>query len=183
MILFQVSSLLTSTGYATADINSAYFPPMSKQIFIILMIIGGCVGSTAGGVKILRFAVLMRIFKTQILRINAPAKAVLPVVVHHEVLSGNEIERISALFCMWIMLLAVGAGITAFFSNLSALQAFSGMASALGNMGPFYFSVEKMASMSWVIKLTYILGMLAGRLEIIPLAVLFTRPSWGRGII
>jgi trk system potassium uptake protein TrkH len=175
VILFQVSSLLTSTGYATADINSAYFPPMSKQIFIILMIIGGCVGSTAGGIKILRFAVLMRMFKTQLLRINAPAKAVIPVVVHHEVLSGNEIERISALFCTWIMLLAVGAGITAFFSDLNALQAFSGMASALGNMGPFYFSVEKMASMSWIIKITYIVGMLAGRLEIIPLAVLFTR--------
>ncbi len=180
VILFQVSSLLSSTGYATADINSAYFPPMSKQIFIVLMIIGGCVGSTAGGIKILRFAVLMRIFKTQILRINAPAKAVLPVIVHHEVLSGNEIERISALFCTWIMLLAVGAGITAFFSDLNALQAFSGMASALGNMGPFYFSVGKMASMSWVIKITYIAGMLAGRLEIIPLAILFTGSSWHR---
>ncbi len=175
VILFQVSSLLTSTGYATADINSAYFPPMSKQIFIILMIIGGCVGSTAGGIKILRFAVLMRVFKTQLLRINAPAKAVIPVVVQHEVLSGNEIERISALFCTWIMLLAIGAGITAFFSDLNALQAFSGMASALGNMGPFYFSVKKMASMSWIIKVTYIVAMLAGRLEIIPLAVLFTR--------
>jgi trk system potassium uptake protein TrkH len=52
------------------------------------------------------------------------------------------------------------------------------MFSAMGNIGPFFFSVEKMASLSPIIKLTYIIGMLAGRLEILPIIILFSRKAW-----
>jgi trk system potassium uptake protein TrkH len=72
----------------------------------------------------------------------------------------------------------VGSMITVMFSDLGPFEGFSGMASAVGNIGPFYFSVEKMISLSPVIKVTYIVGMLAGRLELLPLLVLFSRKSW-----
>jgi len=73
-----------------------------------------------------------------------------------------------------MVIIVAGSFITAAFSDLNPWQSFSGMISAMGNMGPFYFSVHKMASLSWVIKFTYIMGMLAGRLEILPLAMLFS---------
>jgi len=176
--LFQVASMISSTGFATRDINSAFFPAMSKQIFFLLMIVGGCVGSTAGGIKVLRVGILVQMFKTQLFRIIAPRQAVSPVIVQGHEIAGQELERIAALFTAWLLLIAIGAGFTAFFSNLDAWQSLSGMASAVGNMGPFYFSVHKMASLNWSIKAVYIFGMLAGRLEILPLAVLFMKGTW-----
>lgn len=171
--LFQVSSLITSTGYLTADINARFFPDMSKQVLMILMVIGGCVGSTAGGIKILRTGILFRLLSVEVQKFSRPRRAVMPIVVSGRIVSQAEIQRIIALFWAWLLIIAAGALITGFFSDLAPWQAFSGMASAMGNMGPFYFTVHKMAGLSWVIKLTYIFGMLAGRLEILPFAVLF----------
>ncbi len=170
--LFQVSSLITSTGYLTVDINSPFFPALSKQILLTLMIVGGCIGSTAGGIKVMRAGVLFRLFSRELKRLIQPRRAVIPLVISGKVVESEEIYRVAALVWGWIAIVMVGAFITAFFSDLGPWQALSGMASAMGNMGPFYFSVHKMANLSWVIKLTYIFAMLAGRLEILPLAVL-----------
>ncbi len=170
--IFQVSSLITSTGYLTVDINSPFFPVLSKQILLTLMIIGGCIGSTAGGIKAMRAGILFRLFWLELKRLVMPRRAVLPLVISGRILDPDEIHRVAAVVWGWLVIVMVGAFITAFFSNLGPWQALSGMASAMGNMGPFYFSVHKMASLSWIIKLTYIFGMLAGRLEILPLAVL-----------
>ncbi len=175
--LFQVASMLTSTGYLTVDINSSFFHAVSKQLFMIIMVIGGCVGSTAGGIKVLRLAILAKAFQTQLRRISRPVRAVLPVVAAGKIIPDRELERIGSLFWIWLVLIGAGAVITAVFSDLDSWQSFSGMASAMGNMGPFYFSVAKMASLHWLIKLTYIFGMLAGRLEIIPIAFLFAKIS------
>ena len=100
--LFQVASLVTSTGYATKDINEAFFPALSKQIFIIIMIIGGCVGSTAGGIEMLLLSTLARMFGTQIYRIIALRSAVSPVVIRGKLIPDTEIERISVLFFSWM---------------------------------------------------------------------------------
>lgn len=174
-VLFQTASLLTSTGYLTRDISSPFFHAVSRQIFLVLMVIGGCVGSTAGGIKVLRFAILARAFQTHIKRILNPVRAVIPVVTSGRIIEDSEVQQIASLVWIWLVLIGTGAAVTALFSNLDAWQSLSGMASATGNMGPFYFSVHEMACMHPVIKLTYIAGMLAGRLEIIPLACLFSR--------
>lgn len=178
--IFQVISVITTTGFGTEDIGSPFFTSLAKQLFIILMIVGGSVGSTSGGIKVLRTTILTRMFKREIKRIHLPGRAVTPVVIEESVVSDNEIYRISGLFFGWLLIIVIGAGITAVFSDLDAFQSISGMASAMGNIGPFYFSVEKMASLSPIIKLTYIFGMLAGRLEILPIIVLFSRKAWSR---
>jgi trk system potassium uptake protein TrkH len=77
-----------------------------------------------------------------------------------------------------MVLLAVGGCITAVFSRQGALASISGMFSALGNIGPCYISLEDMISISPVVKITYIFGMLAGRLEILPVLLLFSRKCW-----
>ncbi len=175
---FQVSSMITSTGFATKDINAAFFPALAKQVFMFLMFVGGCVGSTAGGIKLLRLGIMVKTLKTELMSLILPINAVLPVVIQKRIIDDRQIRLICALLCAWIFLIFTGAGITAFFSDLNAWQSLSGMLSAMGNMGPFYFSVHKMASLSPVIKWTYTFGMIAGRLEILPLIVLVFPMSW-----
>ena len=176
--LFQVVSVITTTGFGTESINGAFFPALAKQLILILMLIGGCVGSTAGGIKIIRIAILNKLFKREIKKIYYPKRAVLPVVMEGNIIPDDEIFRIVALFFSWLILIVVGGGITAILSDLPAWNAFSGIFSALGNIGPFYFSVAKMQSLSDGIKITYILAMLAGRLEILPIFILFSPQAW-----
>jgi len=176
--LFQMVSLITTTGFGTEDIGSTFFPAIAKQLFIILMIIGGCVGSTSGGIKVIRVVILRKLIKREIKKIHLPNNAILPVTAKGTIVNKDEIYKVSALLFIWILLIFVGAGITALFSDLGAFESFSGMASAVGNIGPFYFSVDKMISLSPIIKFTYIIGMLAGRLEILPLLIMFNKKSW-----
>ncbi len=176
--IFTVVSIVTTTGYGTTDINDAFFPAMSKQIILILMLIGGSVGSTAGGIKVLRIVVLFRLFKVQIKRLWLPRKALSEVVIDKKIFPNAEIKRITGLFFGWLFLILVGGFITAFFTNLNSWQSLSGMFSALGNIGPCFFSVKEMSALPDVVKLTYIFGMLAGRLEILPVLLIFSRRAW-----
>jgi len=177
-ILFQIVSVITSTGFGTEDIGSDFFPAVTKQLFIILMIVGGCVGSTAGGLKVLRLIVMQKLLKREVNKLTLPGHAVLPVTVGKVKVDQQEVLRITAIVFGWFLLIAIGSAITAMFSDLGPFEAFSGMTSAVGNMGPFYFSVAKMASLSWVVKSTFILGMLAGRLELLPIYVLLVKRAW-----
>jgi trk system potassium uptake protein TrkH len=176
--LFQVVSVITTTGFGTQDIGSGFFTELAKMMFLVLMVIGGSVGSTSGGIKVMRITILYRLFKREIKKIFMPPKAVHPVVISESIVSDEEIGRVSGLFFSWLIIIFIGSGITASFSDLDAFQSISGMTSAMGNIGPFYFSVSKMATLSPVIKLTYVFGMLAGRLEILPIIVLFSRRAW-----
>ncbi|RCW61112.1 MULTISPECIES: TrkH family potassium uptake protein [Halanaerobium] len=176
--LFQVTSIITTTGFGTHDINSTFFPAAARQIFLVFMLIGGSVGSTAGGIKVMRLNILGRLFKREIKKIYLPDHAVLPVTLDQGIIDSDEINKLTGLFSFWLVLIVVGGIITSIFSDLDGWQAFSGMFSAMGNIGPFFFSVEKMASLSPIIKMTYIIGMLAGRLEILPIIILFTKKAW-----
>jgi len=174
--LFQVTSILTTTGFATEDIGSPFFGAAAKQIFLLLMVIGGCVGSTGGGIKVLRVAILLKMLKRQVTKIVYPHRASVVLTLDGSVIDNEELRRVSALFFGWMLLLAVGGIITALLSEYGPLQSASGMFSALGNIGPCY--ITDFPSLHPVIKVTYIFGMLAGRLEIIPLILLFSKKSW-----
>jgi len=175
---FQAVSIMTTTGFATRDIGTDWFPAVAKQIFLVLMVIGGCVGSTGGGIKVMRVAVLMAMLRRQINRVVYGGSAVSPVVIDGAIVPVEELRRISALFFAWILLLFAGAGITAMFSDFGPLESASGMFSALGNIGPCFIAPGAVTALHPVIKLTYILGMLAGRLEILPILLLFTPRAW-----
>ena len=176
--IFTVVSLITTTGYGTRDISDSFFPAMSKQIFLILMLIGGCVGSTGGGVKVLRIAILFKAFKGQIVKLRLPRRALSEVVIDRQIVPDFEIKRITGLFCGWLFLIMIGGFITAFLTNLGGWASFSGMFSAVGNIGPCYISVEKMSQLPATVKITYIFGMLAGRLELLPVLLIFSPRAW-----
>jgi trk system potassium uptake protein len=176
--IFTVVSIITTTGFGTVDINDPFFPFFAKQIFLILMLIGGSVGSTSGGIKVLRIVVFAKLFRNQIRRLRLPRKAVSEVIVDRSIFPEFEIKRISGLFIGWLFLIMIGGFITALFTELDSWQAFSGMFSAVGNIGPCYFSVAEMAALPAIVKLTYIFGMLAGRLEILPVLLVFSWRAW-----
>ena len=175
---FQVVSILTTTGFSTQDINSPMFPVLSRQLFLVMMVIGGCVGSTSGGFKVLRVAILSRLTTTELFKLRVSRQASSALIVDNQIIPDHEIRTISTLFFSWIALLVVGAGITALFSSQGAIESLSGMCSALGNVGPCYISADNMINMHPVIKLTYIAGMLAGRLEILPILMLMSWKAW-----
>jgi len=176
--LFQVVAVATTTGFGTKDIGSAYFGAAARQVFLVLMIVGGCVGSTSGGFKVLRIAVLFKMLGRQLRRLVYGPAAVHPLVLDNETIDTEELRRIAALFFAWVVLLAAGAVVTALLSNHGAVASASGMFSALGNIGPCYISVPEMNALHPLIKIVYIFGMLAGRLEILPLLLLFSRRTW-----
>lgn len=176
--LFQVVAIMTTTGYATRDIGAPIYLGVSRQVFLMLMVIGGCVGSTGGGIKVLRIGILLKLVKVKILSIINPPRSSTFVKVDGKRVRVEEIHKVSALFFAWIFLLVAGGMITAFFSNHNAIQSFSGMASALGNVGPSYITPSDMIKLQPIVKITYIIGMLAGRLEIIPILMLFFKNTW-----
>jgi len=99
-------------------------------------------------------------------------------VVDGEIVGSDELRRVAALFFAWIGLLAVGGLVTAMVTRHGTLESVSGMFSALGNIGPCFISGADMVALPVGVKIVYTLGMLAGRLEILPLLLLFSRQSW-----
>jgi trk system potassium uptake protein TrkH len=176
--LFQVVAILTTTGFATKSIASEFFGAMSKQLFLVMMIIGGCVGSTSGGLKVMRIAILNRLVSRELFKSRVSSRARSELLIDGKAVPDDEVRRVAALFFAWLILLIVGAGITALLSEHNALQCLSGMSSALGNIGPCYIQARSIIVLHPVVKLTYILGMLAGRLEILPVLLLFSKRAW-----
>lgn len=176
--LFQVVALVTTTGFATKDLAGEYFPAASKQLFLMLMMMGGCVGSTAGGIKILRIGVMFSMVTRQVRRLIYGPSAQLPVAIDGEVIDAEELHRIATLIFAWCVLIFCGGMVTALLSDHGTLASASGMFSALGNIGPCYIAMPDMAALHPLIKIVYIFGMLAGRLEILPLLLLFSSRTW-----
>ncbi len=178
--VFQTVSILTTTGFTTRDLTSPFFGSVGRQAFLLMMVVGGCVGSTAGGVKVGRVDILGRMVVTRVRKLYRPKRAVSRVRVDGKLLEWEEVLRVSTVFTIWMGLLLVGGVMTALASELGGYESFSGMFSAMGNIGPCLISVEEMAGLAPTVKLLYILGMLAGRLEILPVLLMLSPAAWRR---
>ncbi len=177
-LFFTSVSILTTTGFGTVDINNAMFPAAARQILILFMLIGGCVGSTGGGIKVLRVAILWRLFMNTVYRITLPRRSLNYVVIDGKPVPKDEVHKVAGLFFGWLLFIAAGGFVTAVTTDLPAWSSFSGMFSAMGNIGPCFIPPEQMAGLPGVVKIVYIIGMLAGRLEILPIILLFMPRSW-----
>jgi len=174
--LFQVVSIATTTGFGTEYIGSEYFGALAKQVFLILMVIGGCVGSTAGGIKVKRVGIMVKGIWNHIKKASRPREMITNLTVDGEKISDTELMRVFTIFASWILLLVIGGMVTALLSNHDPFACFSGMFSALGNIGPSYLG--SMVSLNPIIKIFYIFAMLVGRLEILPIFILLNREVW-----
>lgn len=174
--VFQVAAIATTTGYQTKFIGT--FGSLAKQIFLILMVVGGCVSSTGGGIKVRRVGIMIKGVWNRMKRASRPRKMLTPLTVDGDRVDREGLERVFIIFATWIFLIVVGGMVTAFFSGHGTLECFSGIFSALGNIGPTFMSVAQVASLSAFVKIFYMFAMLVGRLEVLPILILLNREVW-----
>lgn len=174
---FQVSSIITTTGYSTVDFD--LWPTFSKTVLLVLMFIGGCAGSTSGGFKVTRVAILFKSVKQELRRMLHP-RSVQTVkfegkTVDQTTLNGVSIYLGIYLICFVLILLAIS------FEPLDFETNFSAALSCFNNIGPGLSAVGPMASFSVYSDLSTVIlsfAMLLGRLEIYPLILALSPSTW-----
>ncbi len=176
---FQVGSIITTTGYATTDFD--LWPSFSKTILLVLMVIGASAGSTGGGLKIARLLLLLKGLRRNIRRMLNPKKVELirnnGQVVDEQVLDNTNAylaAYVVILFTLFMLISLDGFSIETNFS--AVLCTFNNIGPGMDAVGP----TCNFSAFSDLSKLLLSFGMLAGRLEIFPLLVLFSRSTWKR---
>ena len=175
---FNITSILTGTGYTSTNYNN--WGGFGLIIILMIMFIGGCAGSTTGGVKIFRFQILFRGVRLQIKKLTQP-HAVFLMKFNKKTVTENTYTSIISFFFIYILLFILSSVILSFL-GLDFLTALSASASAISNVGPGvgeiigpngnYSGINEIGK--WVLAFT----MLIGRLEIFTILVLFSKNFW-----
>ena len=177
--VFQVVTVITTTGYSTADF--AQWPMFSKAVLMMLTVIGACASSTGGGIKVSRLLVGMKCVKREIVQLAHP-KSVGIIRIGGKKVSSDVLRTIYIYFIAYVGIL-IGSVVLVSLDNFDFETTFSAVLTTLGNVGPGMAQVGPMgnfAGFSPLSKLILCFDMLAGRLEIFPFLVLFTAPAWRR---
>jgi trk system potassium uptake protein TrkH len=177
LAIFQVVSILTTTGFTTADFEK--WPPFSQYCLLILMFIGGCAGSTGGAIKCVRVFVLIKQASRELYHLVHP-HAVVPVKLGGRVISRDTLHGIWGLFFLYIGIFALSS-LALSFLGADILTSVSAVATTLGNVGPGLGAVGPMdnfAHLPEASKWILIACMLFGRLEIYTLLVLLFPEFW-----
>lgn len=174
---FQVGSIITTTGYATTDFN--LWPEVSKTILVLLMFVGACAGSTGGGIKVSRIVILLKTVKKELHTLLHPRSLKKLQLDGH--LLEHETVRATNVFIMAYVLIFVFSVLLVGFDGHDLITNFTGVAATLNNIGPGLELVgptQNFSIFSGGAKMVLIFDMLAGRLEIFPLLLLFVRDTW-----
>jgi trk system potassium uptake protein TrkH len=180
---FQTISIMTTTGMASADF--ALWPPLLLLALFALMFVGGSAGSTGGSIKIVRHLLLGKILRREVDQTLSP-EVVMPIRLNGAPVDERTLRAIAAFILLYVGFWAVGASVIAIDSAISGvglgtLDALGVSATTLGNVGPafgFAGPYGSFAGFSDFSKSVMIALMWLGRLELIPVLVLFTRSYW-----
>ena len=176
---FQVAAIMSTTGFVTADFT--VWSPLSKTLLLLLMFLGGCAGSTAGGLKLSRIIILCKMARRELRRTLRPR------VVDVIKMDGHRLEEQTAhsvavyfalyMLCIGALLVALSFSPFDMETNLfSSVSCFNNVGPAFGMAGP----VGNYSLYQPVLKLLLCAGMLLGRLEIYPMLLLFVPAAWRR---
>ncbi len=174
---FQVVSLISTTGYGTA--NYVLWPAFAQAVLLLVMFSGGCAGSTAGGMKVSRIVILCRTLKRDIMRLLHP-REVRTIRFEGQSVDEATVSSVSIFAFSYFAILMLCTLIVS-LDNVSFGTAFSSALTMISNVGPGIEAVgpvENFAMLSDVSKVTLSLTMLLGRLEIMPLVLLFAPQLW-----
>lgn len=175
--LFQVASIITTTGFATTDFN--YWPMFSKWILILLMAIGACASSTGGGIKVSRGLVVLKTIKQSVKQLVHP-KSVSIIRLNGKKMNSETLKNVY-YYLMAYAVIAAGSVILVSLDNMDMETTLSAVMTTLNNVGPGFAVVGPMGSFadfSVFSKIIFSLDMLVGRLEIFPFLILFTAFAW-----
>ncbi|HIW82902.1 MAG TPA: TrkH family potassium uptake protein [Candidatus Dorea gallistercoris] len=175
--LFQVASIITTTGYATTDFN--YWPMFSKWILILLMVIGACASSTGGGIKVSRGLVVLKTIKRAVKQMIHP-KSVSIIRLNDKKMSQETLRNVYS-YLMAYAVIAAGSVILVSLDDMDMETTLSAVMTTLNNVGPGLAVAGPMGSFadfSVMSKIIFSIDMLIGRLEIFPFLILFTAFAW-----
>ncbi|MBQ7840901.1 MAG: TrkH family potassium uptake protein [Lachnospiraceae bacterium] len=174
---FQVGSIITTTGYATTDFN--LWPGTSKVILVMLMFIGACAGSTGGGIKVSRFLIMSKTVGKELRLLLHPRSIKKIQIDGHPV--EHEVVRSTNVFLIVYILIFAASVFLISFDNFDLTTTFTAVAATLNNIGPGLELVGptgNFSEFSNFSKLVMIFDMLAGRLELFPLLLIFMPRTW-----
>lgn len=173
--LFQTVSIATTTGFTTGGYH--WWPSFLPIFLILLSFIGGCAGSTAGGIKVIRIVVLYRQWRREIVRLIHP-NAMLPLKLGGKPVSDGVSNAVWAFFSLYMLSFAV-LGVVMSATGQDWVTAFSAVAACLNNLGPGLGEVaQNYSSINMPGKWVLCFSMLLGRLELFTLLVLFSAAFW-----
>lgn len=178
---FQITSIGSTTGFTTADFN--LWPDFAKVVIVILSMIGACGGSTCGGIKIARLIILTKSSATDLKKVLSP-RTVATAKFEGEQLDAFTVNSVRSYFILWFAIVILSTLILSLDPFGDLLSDFTGTIACIGNVGPGLGAVGPASNYSayaWYSKLTLSVVMIAGRLEIFPIIMLFNYKTWKRG--
>ena len=179
---FHVVSVMTTTGFITDDFD--LWPEFARFLFLLLMVVGACGGSTGGGCKVVRFLLLGRQLRAETLRLLHP-RAIITARLNGRPVPRGIMDSAAAFLMLYVLLVTAGTLIVTAFSHpgLDLLSAFSGTITCLSNVGPGLNTLGAVESFAWLpsgVKWLFSFLMLAGRLELFAVVLLFLPGTWAR---
>ena len=174
---FQVASIITTTGFSTRDFNM--WPPLSQTILVIIMFIGACAGSTGGGIKVSRIILLLKGVRKEILMTCHP-RSVKKLKIDGHSVSHEVIRSINAFIIIYAVIFVISLLIIS-LDSMDLVTNFTAVAATLNNIGPGLNVVGptgNFSSFSDLSKFVLMFDMLAGRLELMPMLILFVPSTW-----
>lgn len=174
---FTVASLISTTGFAIADFDK--WPQLSRTILVFIMFIGACAGSTGGGIKVSRVIMLVKGIKREIHHILHP-KQVMKISVDKKTVDSETVRSVNSYLACYAAIFAVSMLIIS-FDNFGFTTNFTAVAATFNNIGPGLDAVGPLSNysnFSALSKIVLCFDMLAGRLELFPMMLLFSRATW-----
>jgi trk system potassium uptake protein TrkH len=175
--LFQVSSLMTTTGYTSFDYEQ--WSTFAKSVLFMLMFVGGSAGSTGGSIKVIRILILVKLVKREFVKILHP-RSVVTVKVNGQAVADDTLMNIASFFMLYMLIFVFGS-ILVSLEGVGLLSSASAVAATLGNIGPgfdFVGPTQTYALFSAPTKLLLSFFMLLGRLELFTVLALFAPKFW-----
>ena len=176
---FQVASIITTTGYSTADFDQ--WPALSTTILVMLMFVGACAGSTGGGMKVSRFIIMVKSVFKELFLVNHP-HGVRMVKMDGRTVDRPIVRSINTFVIVYALLYVISMLLIS-LDNFDFTTNFTAVAATINNIGPGLAMVGPTANFgifSVLSKYVLIIDMLAGRLELLPMIVLFAPMTWKR---
>lgn len=174
---FQTVTIITTTGFATVDFS--LWPTFCRMALVMLMFTGACAGSTAGGIKISRIAILCKSLKRELKRLAHP-NHVSVIKMDGQAVEERVVSAASSFICAYLLVLLAGALVVS-WDNYGFQESFAASLTCISNVGPglgILGPMENFSILSPLSKLVLSLEMLMGRLELMPLLALFLGSTW-----
>ena len=174
---FSVSSIISTTGFATEDFGA--WPALSQTVLVMIMFIGACAGSTGGGIKVSRLLILFKGAKHQMGKLMHP-NLVKKITMDKKVVDDDVVQGVYAFFSAYVFIFAISLLIVC-LNGFDLTTNFTAVAATINNIGPGLGIVGpagNFAAFSPLSKIVFIFDMLVGRLEVFPMLVLFAPSTW-----